>query len=82
MYQQKVGSLLHATKITRPDAAKAASKLSEIKFLLNPSLRHIEAVNRAISYLYGTRHLAIQYSPRYGQDTFTCSSDAAFSDNP
>jgi hypothetical protein len=79
MYQQKVGSLLYVTTITRPDAAKAASKLSE--FLLNPSPRHIEAVERAISYLYGTRHLAIQYGPRCGQDAFTCSSDAAFSDN-
>ena len=33
------------------------------------------------TYLYGTRHLAIQYGPQYGQKAFTCSSDAAFSDN-
>jgi reverse transcriptase-like protein/Pol polyprotein/gag-pre-integrase-like protein len=79
LYQQKVGSLLYVTTITRPDAAKAASKLSE--FLLNPSARHLEAVDRAIAYLYGTRHLAIQYGPRCGQEAFTCSSDAAFSDH-
>ena len=79
LYQQKVGSLLYITTITRPDAAKAASKLSE--FLINPSPRHLEAVDRAISYLYGTRHLAIQYGPTYSQKAFTCSSDAAFSDN-
>jgi hypothetical protein len=79
MYQQKVGFLLYITTITRPDAVKAANKLSE--FLLNPSPRHIEAVDRAISYLYGTRHLAIQYGPRCRQEAFTCSSDAAFSDN-
>jgi len=79
LYQQKVGSLLYVTTITRPDAAKVASKLSE--FLLNPSARHLEAIDRAIAYIYGTRHLAIQYGPRCGQDAFTCSSDAAFSDN-
>jgi hypothetical protein len=81
LYQQKVGSLLYATTITRPDVAKTASKLSE--FLLNPSPRHMEAVDRAIAYLYGTRTLAIEYGPDRDQksEVFTCASDAAFADN-
>jgi hypothetical protein len=81
LYQQKIGSLLYTTTITRPDIAKTASKLSE--FLLNPSPRHMEAVDRAIAYLYGTRTLAIEYGPDRDQkpEVFTCASDAAFADN-
>jgi len=37
-YQQKVGSLLYATIITRPDVAHTASRLS--KYLQNPSPQH------------------------------------------
>ena len=55
LYQQKVGSLLYATTITRPDAARTANKLSE--FLSNPSKEHLDAVDRAISYLYGVKSL-------------------------
>lgn len=39
--------------VTRPDVAKAASKLSE--FLTNPGPDHL-------GYLHATRHLGIQYS--------------------
>ncbi len=39
-YQRKVGSLLYAAVITRPDIAYAASKLSE--HLRNPSAEHCE----------------------------------------
>jgi hypothetical protein len=42
-YQRKVGSLLYATSITRPDVARTASKPPE--FLLNPSRQHEAAVN-------------------------------------
>ena len=82
LYQQKVGSLLYATTITRPDVAKSASKLSE--FLINPSQRHLEAADRAIAYLYGTRHYAMEYGPTSGSNrhqAFECSSDAAFGDH-
>jgi hypothetical protein len=75
-----VGSLLYATTITRPDAARAANKLSE--FLINPSARHQEAVDRAILYLYGTSNLAIEYSASSDQSAITCASDAAFADDP
>jgi hypothetical protein len=79
LYQRKVGSLLYATTITRPDAARAANKLSE--FLINPSARHQEAVDRAILYLYGTSNLAIEYSAS-GDQPIVCASDAAFADDP
>ena len=77
LYQQKVGSLLYATTITRPDAARTANKLSE--YLSNPSKEHMEAVNRAISYLHGTKFLAIEYSRE--THGLVCASDAAFADN-
>lgn len=51
MCKQKVDSLLHVTALTRPDAAKATTKLSGF---LSP--RHIKAVDRAISYLYETKN--------------------------
>lgn len=81
VYQRKVGSLLYATCITRPDAARASSKLSE--FLRNPSPLHEAAVNRAIAYLYQTRTLAIEYSSRnIGSQIVVRASDAAFGDDP
>ena len=76
MCKQKVDSLLHITTLTCPDAAKAATKLSGF---LSPW--HIKAADRAISYLYETKNLTIQYGPTHGQEAFTRSSDAAFSDN-
>ena len=81
LYQRKVGSLLYATTITRPDAARAANKLSE--FLTNPSQRHQDAVDRAISYLNGTHAMAIQFSASNTHHrAFTCASDAAYADDP
>ena len=73
-----MGSLLYATTITRPDAARAANKLSE--FLMNPSACHQETVNRVISYLYETSNLTIKYSAT-DQSAVICASDAAFADN-
>jgi len=78
-FQQKVGSLLYATVITRPDAAKTANKSSE--YLCNPSKKHIEAIDRAIGYLYGTKMYAIEYGRTKRDEIFLCASDAAFADN-
>jgi hypothetical protein len=80
VYQRRVGSLLYATTISRPDAARAANKLSE--FLQNPGPVHLEAVNRAIAFLYSTRFRAIQYSASYMETLFLCASDAAYADDP
>jgi hypothetical protein len=68
---------LYATAITRPDTSRAVNKLSE--FLTNPSQLHLEAADRVLRYLHGTKSLAIQYSPN--SDTFLCASDAAFADD-
>lgn len=79
-YQRRVGSLLYATTITRSDAARTANKLSE--FLLNPGPTHMEALNRAIAYLYNTRYLALEYlGANLFNNPFICSSDAAFADD-
>jgi Reverse transcriptase (RNA-dependent DNA polymerase) len=76
-FQQKVGSLLYATAITRPDAARAVNKLSE--FPTNPSPTHHQAADRVIRYLYGTESLAIEFSR--DSEALLCASDAAFADN-
>ena len=79
-YQQKVGSLLYATVITRPDAACTANKLA--KSLLNPGRQHQNAADRAIAYLYDTRFYAIEFSADVDPiQTLVCASDAAFANN-
>ena len=79
-YQRKVGSILYAANITRPDTAKTASKLSE--FSRNPSPIHDAAATRAIAYLYQTKTLAIEYSEEALKNhIFTRASDAAFGDD-
>ena len=68
------------TTISCPDVARTANRLSE--FLTNPSPDHQHAVDWAISYLYGTRYYAIEYSPTVDdQLAFICASDAAFADD-
>jgi Reverse transcriptase (RNA-dependent DNA polymerase) len=78
-YQQRVGSLSFAAVITRPDISHTVSKLS--RFLRNPSPDHIKAANHAISYLYATRTLAVEYSGYPNSKIFLCDSDAAFADD-
>ena len=62
MYRKKVGSICYPAVITRPDIAKAASKLSE--FLTNPGPDHLKAADHCLRYLYGTRHLGTRYSAK------------------
>ena len=53
------GSLNFSAVFTRPDIAKTVSKLSQ--FLQNPSPTHIDAADRTLEYLVGTKYLAIEY---------------------
>ena len=78
IYQEKVGSLLYTAIMIRADVAFAASQLSQ--FLTNPSSDHMDAVDWAIRYLWGTRFLALQY----GGDSeiqLVITSDASFADD-
>ncbi|KAL8310867.1 hypothetical protein RB597_001710 [Gaeumannomyces tritici] len=76
LYQQKIGSILYVAIITRPDIAFAVSRLA--RFNANPSEEHHKAADRVLTYLYKTRHLALQYG---GSDDFVIYSDASFADN-
>jgi hypothetical protein len=49
--------------------------------LMNPSARHHESVDRAISYLYRTSARVIEYSAN-NQSIVACTGDAAFADDP
>ncbi|KAG0159794.1 hypothetical protein PDIDSM_7320 [Penicillium digitatum] len=83
-YQAKVGSAQYATTISRPDAAKATSKVAE--FLTNPGPKHMDAIDRIIQYLYETRYWAIEYVrkqswPILAAKSIEFASDASFGDN-
>ncbi|KAJ5101017.1 hypothetical protein N7456_007069 [Penicillium angulare] len=81
-FQQKVGSALYVTTITRPDVAKHIAVLAQ--FLRNPGPEHLDAINRVIAYLYHTRSYAITYRPRQSDEIEAVSffTDASFADNP
>ena len=75
-YQKKIGSLLYAAVITRPDIAFATSRLA--RFLVNPSSSHQEAADRVLLYLQQTQGLALQLG---GGNDLVVASDASFADN-
>ncbi|XP_044720031.1 reverse transcriptase (RNA-dependent DNA polymerase) domain-containing protein [Hirsutella rhossiliensis] len=74
-YQVKIGSVLYAAVITRPDIAFVTSKLS--KFNPNPGPKHHEAADRVICYLQQTK----DWRSAWGGDDFEVASDASFADN-
>jgi hypothetical protein len=87
-YQQKIGSNTYVAVITRPDIAKPVAKLAE--FMLNPSDKHHQLVDRIMEYLWATRYLAIQFNGNASSVSISHSSlnpelriasDAAFADN-
>ena len=75
-YLRKIGSLLYAAVITRPDVAFAVSRLA--RFTTNPGPKHHEAADRVLLYLHSTSSLALQYRR---EDDFQVASDASFADN-
>jgi hypothetical protein len=76
LYQKKVGSILYAAVITRPDVAFAASRIARLS--MNPGPEHHAAADRILYYLYATRFHALQLG---GEDDFEVFSDASFADN-
>ena len=81
LYQRKMGSLLYAAIISRPDIAFAVSRLT--RFNQNPSEEHQRAADRVIQFLYHTRSMSICYGGDQGDGarSFVCASDASFADN-
>jgi len=55
-----LGSLRVLATSTRADIAFAVNRLSA--YTANPSIAHYPAVERALRYLQGTKHLGITYS--------------------
>ena len=62
--------------ITRPNITFVISKLSH--FLTNPSPIHMQAVNKVINYLLGTRTLGLKFG---GGDKLEIVTDASFADD-
>jgi hypothetical protein len=82
-YQSQVGSINFPAVITQPDVAFTASRLAT--FLCNPLPTHRAATDQAITYINGTKTLAIEFSaPILGteQQVFFSASDVAFADDP
>ena len=88
VYAKKIGSLIYPAVMTRPDIARAASKLAEM--LKNPNWNHVQAADYCMLYLWSTRHLAIEYSAHsnagelsstYDKLTFQNTADASFANN-
>ena len=79
-YQRKVGFLLYATMITRPDVACMVNKLA--KSLLNSSSQHQETIVQALAYMYSTQYYTIEFGPCIELlQMFTYISDVAFVNN-
>lgn len=86
--QEKVGSILYAAVVSRPDVSFAASQLGQ--FATNPSPEHLRCANRVLSYLQTTKHYAIEYSGSVNstevetgdEEVLQLSSDASFADDP
>ena len=75
-YLRKVGSLLYAAVITRPDIAFAVSRLA--RFTTNPGPEHQHAADRVLNYLDQHNGWALQLG---GGDELRTASDSAFADN-
>ena len=76
VYLRKVGSLLYAAVIIRPDIAFAVSRLA--RFSTNPGPLHQKAADRVLLYLQRTASFALQFG---GDDHLRMASDASFADN-
>ncbi|POS85144.1 hypothetical protein EPUL_003525 [Erysiphe pulchra] len=78
LYQKKIGSLIYASSVTRPEISRAKSHLAE--FITNPGPLHYEAADQCFYYLYKTKGLCIGYctSSSQSDELLRCSADAAY----
>lgn len=78
LYQKKIGSLIYASSVTRPDISRATSHLAE--FMTNPGPLHHEAADHCLYYLYETKDLGIVYDNSLisSSELLHCTADAAF----
>jgi len=75
-YQRKIGSILYAAIITRPDIAFSCAKLA--RFNCNPDQSHHDAADRVLQYLHDTETWGLQLG---GGNRLEVYSDASFADN-
>lgn len=81
LYLRKVGTIMYAAVMTRPDIAFAASRLA--RFNQNPGPQHHQAADRVLWYLLQTRDYALSFGTDEGseEDTLCMATDASFADN-
>ena len=80
LYQQKVGSLLFAAIVTRPDIAFAVSRL--LRFNQQPGKIHHEAADQVFHYFLEMQDYCICYKEETKNiSSFVYANDASFADN-
>jgi hypothetical protein len=60
LYRGYVGSVLYAAQTCRPDIAYAVKELS--RFLVEPLQAHLNAAQRLVCYLHGSKEMSIKYT--------------------
>ena len=78
-YVSILGGVLYVSKLTRPDIAYAASRLT--RYLKNPNMVHCQALKRLVKYLWTTKEIGLRYTSG-GNNPFrlTAAADASFAD--
>ncbi|ESK82330.1 retrovirus-related pol polyprotein from transposon, partial [Moniliophthora roreri MCA 2997] len=79
-YQSAVGSIMHATVMTRPDISHACQCVAQ--FMQNPGEAHWTAVKQIIWYLKGTRNLSLTLGGASKSFDVTAWSDSDFAGHP
>lgn len=59
LYQRKVGSAVYTSICTRPDISLAVSMCAD--YLVNPAMRHLNAITNVLQYLCDTENYGIIY---------------------
>ena len=86
--QKRIEKVVFPVVIIRLDNTQAISKLT--KFLINPNLNHIKAVDHNIYYLVSKKYLTIEYKAENKNSKlititnkiFTVAADASYRNNP
>ena len=79
LYRGYVGSVLYAAQTCRPDIAYAVKELS--RFLVEPLQAHLNAAQRLVCYLYGSKEMSIKYTAPKNNEAGTFSFKTLWNDH-
>jgi transposase InsO family protein len=76
LYQSKLGSVMYLMTSTRPDICFAVGVLS--RFSSDPGVSHMDAMDRLLRYLAGTKHLRLRLGGTDGPGELGAYADADY----